>query len=254
MGKLAGKVALVTGGSRGLGAATARALAELGAAVALTARGIEGCHEVAGTITDTGGKAIALACDVADYASTAAAVAAILEQLGGVDILINNAGVIDPEDTIEDSDPAQWDDNIRINLVGAFNATHAVLPHMRARGGGAIVNVSSGAAHRPVFGWSAYCAGTAGLAMLTRSIDLEFGEHGIRAYGFSPGVTQTDMQVKIRERKVNRVSDIPWDDLSPPQRPARIMAWLCTDDAADLAGQELVIDDDALRRRAGLSD
>ncbi len=254
MGNLAGKVALVTGGSRGLGAATAHALAELGAAVALAARGIEGCREVAAAITDGGGRAIAIACDVADYASVEIGVAATRERLGGVDILINNAGVIEPEARIEDADPAQWSDSIRINLIGAFNAAHAVLPHMREGGGGAIVNVSSGVAHRPVYGWSAYSAGKAGLAMLTRAIDLEDGEHGIRAYGFSPGVTQTEMQVKIRERKINRISAIPWEDLSPPERPARIMAWLCTSEAADLAGQELVIDDQELRRRAGLTD
>ena len=128
---------------------------------------------VAREIVATGGRAEALACDVADYAAVERVVADTRQRLGGLDILINNAGVIDPIGSLAASDPAAWALNIQINLVGAYNVVRAVLDGMLAAGAGTIVNVSSGAAHRPLEGWSAYCAGKAGLAMVTRSIALD---------------------------------------------------------------------------------
>ena len=125
------------------------------------------------------------------------------QRLGGLDILINNAGVIDPIAEIATSDPAAWARNISINLIGAYNVVRAVLPGMLAGGGGSIVNVSSGAAYRPLEGWSAYCAGKAGLAMLTQAIALETAGKGIRVFGFSPGTIDTEMQVKIRASGMN---------------------------------------------------
>src|SRR5262249_56915863 len=105
--------------------------------------------------------------------------------------------------------PAVWEESISINLVGAYYALRAVLPGMVARGGGTIVNVSSGAAYRPLEGWSAYCSGKAGLAMLTRAVALETAGKGIRIFGFSPGTIDTDMQVKIRASGMNTISRIP---------------------------------------------
>jgi NAD(P)-dependent dehydrogenase (short-subunit alcohol dehydrogenase family) len=105
----------------------------------------------------------------------------------GLDILVNNAGVIEPISDIAASDPAAWARNISVNLVGAYNAVRAVLPGMLAGGaGGTIVNVSSGAAFRPLEGWSAYCSGKAGLAMLTRAVALETAGRGVRVFGFAP--------------------------------------------------------------------
>ena len=135
--------------------------------------------------------------------------------------LINNAGVIDPIAEVATSDPAAWAQNISINLIGAYHVLRAVLPEMLAKGGGSIVNVSSGAAYRPLEGWSAYCAGKAGLAMLTRSIELETAGKGIRIFGFSPGTIDTDMQVKIRASGMNMVSRIPRGDLSPVEHAVR---------------------------------
>jgi NAD(P)-dependent dehydrogenase (short-subunit alcohol dehydrogenase family) len=139
----------------------------------LTARDGKLAAEVAGGIVAEGGTAASMACDVADYAAVEGLVAATTQRFGRPDILINNAGVIEPIATIATSDPAAWATNIQINLVGAFNAVRAVLPGMIAAGGGTIVNVSSGAALRPLEGWSAYCSGKAGVAMLTQAIKLE---------------------------------------------------------------------------------
>ena len=114
------------------------------------------------------------------------------------------------------------------------------------------MNVSSGAASRPLEGWSAYCAGKAGLAMLTRSLHLELGERGVRAYGLRPGVVDTDMQGVIRASGVNEVSRLRREELASVEGPARAIAYLCEPAAADLAGAEVDIRDGTFRGRAGV--
>jgi NAD(P)-dependent dehydrogenase (short-subunit alcohol dehydrogenase family) len=173
-------------------------------------------------------------------------------QFGSVDILVNNAGVIEPIGATADSDPAAWRRNIEINLVGAYHTVRAVLPAMLRRGGGTIVNLSSGAAHRPLEGWGAYCAAKAGLAMLTEAIALEAAASGIRVFGLSPGVIDTDMQVAIRASGINRVSRIPRTDLAPAEHPAAAILYLCSPSADDLAGREVSLGDPEFRRRVGL--
>ncbi len=251
--ELKGKVALVTGASRGLGEGAARALASAGAAVMLVARDGALAARVAGDIAKSGGRAEALACDVADYGAVEKVVARTREAFGGLDILVNNAGVIEPIAEIATSDPAQWANNITINLVGAYNVVRAVLPGMIAAGGGSIVNVSSGAAFRPLEGWSAYCSGKAGLAMFTRAIALETAGKGIRVFGFSPGTIDTEMQVKIRASGMNVISKIPRGDLSPVEHAVRGLVYLCATTADDLIGQDASMRDDAFRKRIGLA-
>lgn len=249
---LGGQVALVTGASRGIGAATAQALTAAGAKVVLAARDLERCQDVVADIAARGGTAHAFACDVADYRSVEDLVTGTLSVYGGLDILINNAGVIDPIALLADSEPVDWANNVTINLVGAYHVLRAVLPHFIAQERGVVVNVSSGAAHHPLEGWSAYCASKAALAMLTRQCALEAGGHGIRAYGFAPGTVDTRMQEKIRASGLNRVSLMRPEDHAPAHEPARAMAWLCGAEAVDLAGQELSVRDPELRRRAGI--
>ncbi|MCW5746217.1 MAG: SDR family oxidoreductase [Alphaproteobacteria bacterium] len=246
------KTALVTGASRGLGEGVARALAAEGAAVMLVARDGALAARVAGEIVAAGGRAEGLACDVSDYGAVEQVVARTRARLGGLDILVNNAGVIDPIAEVATSDPAAWARNITINLVGAYNVVRAVLPGMLAGGGGTIVNVSSGAAYRPLEGWSAYCSGKAGLAMLTRAIALETPGKGIRVFGFSPGTIDTDMQVKIRASGMNMISRIPRADLSPVAHAVQGLVYLCDPASDDLIGEDASMRDDAFRRRIGL--
>lgn len=251
-GELQGKVALVTGASRGLGEGVARALAAAGTAVMLVARDGALAGSVARDIAAKGGRAAALACDVADYAAVQKVVADTKARFGGLDILVNNAGVIDPIAEIATSDPAAWAQNITINLVGAYNVVRAALPDMLAKGGGSIVNISSGAAYRPLEGWSAYCSGKAGLAMLTKAIALETAGKGIRIFGFSPGTIDTDMQVKIRASGMNMISKIPRGDLSPVEHAVRGLMYLCTKASDDMMGQDASMRDEAFRGRIGL--
>jgi len=254
MADLDGRVALVTGASRGLGEGVARALAARGAAVMLVARDGAAVEAAARDIAASGGRAEAMACDVADYAAVERAVARTRSALGGLDILVNNAGVIEPIAEIATSDPEEWARNIAINLVGAYNAVRAALPGMLAGGGGGtIVNVSSGAAFRPLEGWSAYCSGKAGLAMFTRAIALETSGKGIRVFGFAPGTIDTDMQAKIRASGMNVISRIPRAELSPVEHAVRGLLYLCTPAADDLVGQDVSMRDEAFRQRIGLA-
>jgi NAD(P)-dependent dehydrogenase (short-subunit alcohol dehydrogenase family) len=222
--------------------------------VVLTARDGALTAEVARGIVAAGGQASASPCDVSNYAAVEALAAETTRRFGRVDALINNAGVIEPIATVAESDPAIWARNIEINLTGAYNPIRAVLPRMIAAGGGTIVNVSSGAAIRPLEGWSAYCAGKAGLAMLTRSIMLENHLNGIRVFGFQPGTTDTGMQVLIRASGVNVVSKIPRQNLTPVAHPAAAIVYLCTAAADDLNGQEFSLRDEAFNKRLNLGN
>ncbi|WP_103257430.1 SDR family NAD(P)-dependent oxidoreductase [Tabrizicola aquatica] len=241
---LTGKTALVTGGNRGIGLATVRALAQAGATVHFTARSaanLAAAQRELGPVIATG--------HVANMTDRLAMTTLFQQPF---DILINNAGIIGPIGRILDIQVEDWARNIDTNLTAAFHATQLALRHMVQRGGGTIVNLSSGAAHRPQEGWSAYCAGKAGLAMLTRSVHMEYGDHGIRIFGFAPGVVDTDMQGTIRASGINPVSKLPRASLAPADEPARAIAWLCTPAADPLAGSELDVRNPDLRAAAGL--
>ena len=240
---LSGRRALVTGGAGGIGLATCKALAALGAAVTFTARSSESLAAAQGTL---GAAATGTLCDITDRARLAEVIAP------GFDILVNNAATIAPIGRITDLSTEAFSASIETNLVAQFDAIRLSLPHMLARGWGTIVNVSSGAAHRPQEGWAAYCTGKAGLAMLTRSVHLEYGAQSIRVFGIAPGVVDTGMQVSIRASGINPVSKLPRESLSQPDQPGRAIAWLCTPAADSLAGQELDIRDPALRQAIGL--
>src|SRR3954454_21454706 len=231
MTALAGKVAIVTGGSRGIGSAAATALAGAGARVMTLARDGDAAAEIAHTINAKIGQAYGLACDVTHYDAVEAAVGETVRRCGQPDILVNNAGVIEPIGALSQTDPAAWAQNINVNLIGAYNAVRATLPYMLANGGGTVINISSGAAHRALEGWSAYCCAKAGLAMLTAALALETAQSGVRVFGLAPGVVDTEMQVTIRASGVNRISKIPRTSLAPVEHPAAAVVYLCSDPA-----------------------
>ena len=240
-------LALVTGASRGLGAETARQLAARGTIVALMARSADRLDAVAAEIRATGGRARVLACDVADAAAVEDHIAELVAQDGPVTVLINNAGTIDPIAPLTTLHPTDFAQTVAVNLHGAFHAVHAVRRSMLSAGGGVVVNVSSGAAHRPLEGWTSYCVGKAGLWMLTQAMHAELGPLGIRTYGFQPGTVDTDMQASIRRSGINPVSRMRRDEHLPPSVPAACLTWLVHAAPAEWAGRDLRVD--AVRAR-----
>lgn len=244
-----GKVVAITGASRGIGAATAHVFADAGAEVVLLARS---GTEISALASDIGRGAIAIPCDVGDPASVDAAMAQIVASCGGLDVLIGNAGVVDPIARITDADIGDWGRAIDINLKGVFYGMRAAIPLMRARGGGTIITVSSGAAHNPLEGWSAYCASKAGAAMLTRAAHLEEGGNGLRIMGMSPGTVATEMQVKIKASGINPVSQLDPSVHIPADWPARLMLWMCGSGGDAYLGQEISLRDEGIRRAVGL--
>jgi 3-oxoacyl-[acyl-carrier protein] reductase len=252
MSDLKGEIALVTGASRGLGEGVARALAGQCKTVLLMARDSRSLVRVTSEINLAGGHAVSVSCDVSDFTKVRHAISEATSRFGRLDILVNNAGVIEPISDIATSDPVIWAQNVTINLIGAYNVVRAVLPSMLARGGGSIINISSGAAYQALEGWSAYCSSKAGLAMFTRSIASETADKGIRVFGFSPGTIDTDMQAKIRASAVNPVSKIPRSNLAPVEHAVRGVLFLCSSSADDLIGQDVSLRQDTFRQRIGL--
>jgi NAD(P)-dependent dehydrogenase (short-subunit alcohol dehydrogenase family) len=241
------RVALVTGASRGIGAAAALALAQRGFLPVLAVRDPAAASDAVAAIEAEGLGALRVRCDVADDASVRAAVAECLRLAGRLDALVNNAGQIDPIGRLGDTDPAAWSAAVSVNLVGPYRMAHAALPALSHSDAACIVNVSTGAAHAPREGWSAYCSAKAGLAMLTRCLADEYPQ--VATYGLQPGVVDTEMQVRIRASGINEISRIPRASLAAPQRPAAFIAWLCAHRPADLVGQDLTVNDQALQQR-----
>ena len=249
MKDLTGKTAVITGASRGIGAAAAAELAAAGANVCLLARSETQIIQLA---NDIGPRAMARACDVADYAAVDAAIRAAQAAFGSVDILINNAGVIAPISALASVEPQEWSQMIDINLKGVFYGIRAALPIMQAQGAGTILTVSSGAAHHAVEGWSGYCASKAGAAMLTESLHLEHHKDGIRSIGLSPGTVATQMQKDIKASGINPVSQLDWSAHIAADWPAKALVWMCTSAADPYLGTELSLRDTALRQKLGL--
>jgi NAD(P)-dependent dehydrogenase (short-subunit alcohol dehydrogenase family) len=246
---MTGKTVLITGASRGIGAAAARVFAQAGANVALLARGQAEIADLAGEI---GEKAIAIPCNVASYRDISRAVETTVQAFGGLDVLINNAGIIEPIARLEDADPDGWSSVIDVNLKGVFNGVHAILPVMKSAGGGSVLTISSGAAHGPVEGWSHYCASKAAVNMLNRCLDKEEAASGIRAIGLSPGTVATQMQREIKASGINPVSKLDWADHIPADWPARALLWMCSSAADSWCGQEISLRDEEIRRQVGL--
>jgi 3-oxoacyl-[acyl-carrier protein] reductase len=261
---LSGRVALVTGGSRGLGRADALTLARSGADVVIADILVESAAEsdetdaygVLATVARTQGlvyseataheiqgmgrRSAAIRCDVTDREQVDATVARVLEDFGSVDILVNNAATLDHVGQFHDQRPELWERDLRVNLTGAFNCAQAVWPHMKERKWGRIVNMASVAGTLGGFGQASYSTTKSGILGLTKTLAMEGGRHGITCNAIVPGVIGTEAfnmaDSAMNERIVNRtVLKRPGE----PQDIANAIAFLCSDLASYITGVEL---------------
>jgi 3-oxoacyl-[acyl-carrier protein] reductase len=256
---LSGRVALVTGGSRGLGRADALTLARAGADVAVAdilvesdtsaaegygalaqaavAEGMVHTESTAEEIRGLGRRALSLRCDVTDRGQVASTVGRVVEELGSVDILVNNAATLDHVARLGNQSPELWERDLRVNLTGSFNCAQAVWPHMVERAWGRIVNMASVAGTLGGFGQASYSTTKAGILGLTRTLAMEGARHGITCNAIVPGVIATEAfamaNPTMNERIVARTA------LKRPGEPedvANAIAFLCSDLAAYVTG------------------
>ena len=244
-----GKTVLITGASRGIGAATAQHLASLGANVVLTARSGDALEQIA---TQIGPQAKAIACDVSDYDQVKSAVDLAFAHFGSLDILVNNAGLLAPVHRLAEFAPKDWDQIIDVNVKGVFYMMHAALPIMIKQGGGTIINISSGAAYGVLEGWSHYCASKAAVLQLTRSGHEEYGTQGITCLGLSPGTVATEMQVLIKASGVNPVSQLEVANHIPASDVAQAVAYLCGPAGIKYLGEDFHLKSPDSRAAIGL--
>lgn len=191
------KTIIVTGASRGLGAAAARIAARMGAQVALTARSESGLAAQVAQIEAAGGRALAIPGDIGEETTCTRIVEQTLAHFGQIDALINNAAILEPVKRLSQTTSAEWEHNLRINLLSVVMLTASALPALRERAG-RVINVSSGAAVKTITGWSAYCVSKAALNHYTRMLAAE--EPAITALAVRPGQIDTDMQTAVREK------------------------------------------------------
>jgi NAD(P)-dependent dehydrogenase (short-subunit alcohol dehydrogenase family) len=246
---LSGQTVLITGASRGIGAAAAREFAENEANVVLFARDKGSIHAIA---DETGQQALAITGDISVFSDVQRAIETTVKTFGKLDVLINNAAALEPISHQADADPEVWGKLIDINIKGVFYANRCTLPIMIKNGGGTIITISSGAAHNPIEAWSAYCTSKAGAAMLTSCTDHEYRHQGIRAMGLSPGTVATQMQRDIKASGINPVSQLDWSDHIPPEWPAKTLVWMCGSDADKFMGKEISLRENYILKAVGL--
>ena len=246
------KVVVITGASRGIGEATAMHLASLGAQVVLAARTADRIEEIAMVLRAQGGRAHAIACDVSDPAQVGRLIAGAKAIAGRLDLLVNNAGLIDPIAQLADSEPQVWSRIVDVNLKGVYYGMRFAIPLMVDQGGGTIINISSGAATSALAGWSHYCATKAAVLSLTGVADKEYRDKGLRVIGLSPGTVATQMQEQIRASGINPVSQLDWSAHIPAEWVARAIAWLTTVEADPYLGLDFSLKTNVGRRAVGL--
>ena len=259
---LSGRVALVTGGSRGLGRADTLTLARAGADVVIAdiqvesdeddvagwgplaqvakAQGIVYTEATAREIQELGRRSAAIKCDVTDRAQVDAVVARVVDEFGSLDILVNNAGTLDHAAQFHNQSPELWERDLRVNLTGAFNCAQAAWPHMKGRGWGRIVNMASVAGTLGGFGQASYSTTKAGLLGLTKTLAMEGGRNGITCNAIVAGIIGTEAfhfaNAEMNERIASRtVFKRPGE----PQDIANAIAFLCSDLAGYITGIEL---------------
>jgi ketoreductase len=247
-GRLSGKVAFVTGASRGIGEAISRRFGEEGARVVLAARDAAACERHAAQMRTRGQEALAVACDVTDRGSVARAVAAAVERFGRIDVVVNDAGA-GGATPLDDPNPdeSRWDTILATNLTGAFRVIREASPHLSA--GGRILNMSSVLGRFGVAGYSAYAASKHGVIGLTRSLALELAPRQITVNAICPGWVETELaragfrrMGSEEEGRAKAAKMAPLGRVIDPEEIASLAVYLASDEARSVTGQAIVID------------
>lgn len=242
--KLQGRIALVTGASRGIGRAISSALASEGATVAVNYRsGKDKADEVVKEITGAGGRAAAFAGDVSDYPQAKALVEQVLKDLGGLHILINNAGIA-KDGLIFNMEPEDWLSVMRVNFGGVFNCTKAVIAHFMSQRDGVIVNISSVMGERGWIGESNYAASKGAVNAFTRCCAMELARFGVRVNALLPGFSPTDLVAGLTQKDGGKgiKKQIPMRDFGKVEEIARAAAFLAGPDSSYMTGTLVPVD------------
>lgn len=245
--RFTGRVVLVTGGAGAIGRPTARAFAREGATVVLAGRNEDALVRAVKEIEDEGGRADHVVADLTAPGDAAGMVAAITGRHGGLHVAVNNAGTLDGVAPVADVDEDAWRAVIDVNLTGVFLSMKHEIDHMRAHGGGAIVNVSSSiGSHVRLPGMAAYAASKAGVSVLTRTAAIDHIADGVRVNAVSPGASDTPMSLRPGESRADRdarlKAAIPMGRPSDPSEVAAAVLWLASDESAYLVGHDMVVD------------
>jgi NAD(P)-dependent dehydrogenase (short-subunit alcohol dehydrogenase family) len=248
MGSLTGKRALITGGASGIGRATALLFAREGAAVSVVDLDEAGGRAVAQIITDSGGQAIFVRCDVSQAADCQRAVQQTVDKLGGLDILFNNAGIICRASVLETSEE-EWDRVMAVNVKSVFLLSKYAIPVMAQAGGGVIINTASGWGLVGGRKAAAYCASKGAVVLLTKAMALDHGEQNIRVNCICPGDTDTPMlrdearqMGESDERFLAEAAERPLQRIGQPEDIAQAALYLASDASSFVTGTALVVD------------
>jgi 3-oxoacyl-[acyl-carrier protein] reductase len=241
--RLKDQVALVSGGSRGIGRAIVEAFAAEGAKVAVVYRGSqEAAEQLSAQIKERGGTAVAIQTDVADAASVQACVQRVEKELGPISILVNNAGVIE-DDLFVRMKPDAWNKVIQTNLGGVFNFCHQVAFGMMQRRSGRIINLSSVVAEHVNMGQTNYAASKGAINSFTRALAVELAKRGVTVNAIAPGFIETDMSAAVRNKAGDRIAKlIPMRRIGRPEDIARVAVFLASADSSYITGQVLTVD------------
>ncbi len=242
--KLSGKVAVISGASKGLGRAMAEALAAEGVQIALVSRNSDLLAEVAEGIRSKGGEAESFACDATDQDQVLATAEAVTGKFGQVDILINNAGMNNRKHLTEFTLP-EWREILDTNLTSAFLMSQAFVPHMKGRGYGRIINMTSIMSHVAIAGRTGYCTTKFGLLGFTKALSMELLEDGITVNGISPGPFSTEMNLPLindPEKNAEFLRRIPVGRWGRPEEIGSLAVYLCSPEAGFITGTDIVID------------
>ncbi len=242
---LTGKVAIVTGASRGIGAAIAVALANAGARVVLASRKQEGLDAVAAEISAAGGQALAIAAHTGDQAAVARLVAQTADAFGGVDILVNNAATNPHFGPILTADESLWDKTLDVNVKGYFRMAQACAPYMAAQGGGKIINLASVAGLAPQPGMGVYCVTKAAVIMLTEVLAAELAAQNIQVNAVAPGFVKTKFSAAIWSNPAINdatLAAIPQQRMAAPEEIAGTVLFLASAASSFTTGATLVVD------------